>query len=118
MSSGAIFNARVWLTAWVLGACGPSFPPAYVASRTAAEHAYERGDYRHAASLWADAARKAPPGREREEANYRRAVSLERAGDDSAADALYRSLESSPGERSERAAYARAEIAERHVAKT
>ena len=120
VSSGRPSRACAWLGACVLVlvACAAKLPPAYVASRTQAERAYERGDYGRAAKLWADAAQKAPPGREREEARYRQATSLERSGDDASADALYRVLEISPGERSERAAYARAEIAERHVAKS
>lgn len=117
MSSGKPSKARAWLCAGVLAACAPRLPPAYVKSRAEAEHAYERGEYARAAKLWADAAQKAPPGREREEARYRQAASLERSGDDASAETLYRGIESTPGERSERAAYARAEIAERHLAK-
>lgn len=80
--------------------------------------AYERGEYARAASLWGEAAKKAPSAREREEARYRQAASCERAGDEAAADAIYEELERVPGERQERAAYARAALAERRLSKS
>jgi tetratricopeptide (TPR) repeat protein len=61
---------------------------------------------------------RAPTAHERDEAEYREAASLERAGDEPAAEALYAGIERHGGERSERAAYARAEIAARKTAET
>lgn len=93
----------------VLLACGTRPPARFVAERSAAEAAYSQGDYRGAALRWQAAAESAPEPRERDEASYRRAASLERAGDRAAAEAVYASLERGGGERAERAAFARAD---------
>ncbi|MGC4092106.1 MAG: tetratricopeptide repeat protein [Polyangiaceae bacterium] len=98
--------------------CARSLPARFTAARDAAEAAYAQGDYRGAARHWHDATAQAPSPRERNEASYREAASLERAGDEPGADAIYAQLERGSGERAERAAYARAEMAERRTAKT
>ena len=93
----------------LLFGCGTRLPPRFVAEQTEAERAYSQGDYRAAAARWHRAADAAPNAREREEALYREAASLERAGDRAAAEASYEKLEQGGGERAERAAYSRAE---------
>jgi TolA-binding protein len=89
--------------------CGVHLPARFVTEQTEAERAYSQGDYRSAAVRWHRAAEVAPSPREREEALYREAASLERAGDRAAAEAAYGKLEQGNGERAERAAYSRAE---------
>ena len=93
---------------FVLG-CGTNLPPRFVAEQSAAERAYAQGNYQGAAARWHAAAEAAPNAREREEATYRQAASLERAGNRGAAEAIYAQVERGSGERAERAAFARAE---------
>jgi tetratricopeptide (TPR) repeat protein len=102
---------RYALGCLLLLGCGTHLPARFVAEQSAAERAYGHGDYRTAAARWHAAAAAAPTAREREEAVYRQAASLERSGDRSAAEAIYAELERGSGERAERAAYARAESA-------
>lgn len=98
--------------------CAPSLPARYVSARDAAEKAYSQKNYRGAAAHWHEAAQSAPSARARHEAEYREAASLERAGDSDAAEVIYERLAGSGGERSERAAYARAELNDSRSAKT
>lgn len=100
------FFAAVALTL----ACSSSMPGPYARASDAARAAYSRGDYRGAADFWAEAARRAPGERDREESTYRRAASLERARAWSEADALYAELERGRGERAARASFARARL--------
>lgn len=101
----------MWLAfaALLLLGCGTRLPARFVAEQSAAERAYGQGDYRAAAARWQTAAEAAPSAREREEAVYRQAASLERAGDRTAAETIYAQLERGSGERAERAAFARAD---------
>lgn len=96
----------------MLWACSHQAPPPFDVHRAAAERAYAHGRYREAAAAWARAEAIAPSNADREEARYRQAVSLARAGDASAAESLYTELARSPGGRQERAAYA---LVEREV---
>jgi tetratricopeptide (TPR) repeat protein len=90
-------------------ACGASLPPRFVSERDQAIAAYAQGSYRDAAAHWRNAASLAPDERERDEAVFREATCLERAGDRAAAEAIYATLEQGHGERAARAAFARAE---------
>jgi tetratricopeptide (TPR) repeat protein len=70
-----------WLLAALLGlACAPSIPPRFQEERAAAERAYAAGRYDEAALHWQRAEQAAERKRDRNEARYRRAASLERAG--------------------------------------
>lgn len=111
-------RACVYVLVAALGACAPKFPAAYSAARDAAEVAYEHKDYRGAARHWHAAAQAAPSPREREEAQYREAVSLQRSGDEAHADELYANIEQLGGERGERAAYTRAELSAAKLSET
>jgi tetratricopeptide (TPR) repeat protein len=105
-------SARVCgLLALVLIACSKHLPAAFSAAEADAERAYRSENYRAAAEQWRRAAELAPDARERDEAVYRRAEALQRAGEHDAADAVYRSLEQGHGERAERAAFERADNA-------
>lgn len=90
-------------------ACSKPLPPAFVSAEDEATRAYSAHDYAGAADAWRRAATLAPNERERDEAVYRRAAALERAGRRAEAEALYRQLELGHGERAERAAYSRAQ---------
>lgn len=92
-------------------ACGASLPAPYTQARDAASAAYSAGAYQRSAELWQRAERLAPNARERDEAAYRRASALERAGDRAGADAAYAAIAQSNSERAERAAFARADLA-------
>ncbi len=96
---------------FALVACGPSLPKPYTSERDAASTAYSAGAYRDAATHWQRAEALAPNQREKDEARYRRAAALERAGDTAAAERLYAQIAESPSERAERASFARAELA-------
>lgn len=99
-------------TAFVLfAACGSPLPPAYVAEHDAATTATARGDHETAAQRWERAAARAPDPRTRDEALYRRAASLERAGQLAAAERAYTELAAGNGERAPRAAFERARLA-------
>jgi tetratricopeptide (TPR) repeat protein len=91
-----------------LACCAPARPAEYVARTARAERAYAAGRYREAAELWISAARFAKEPRGRAEAEYRAAVSFERARDFERAGALYARLaaEPAPNERAARAAFA------------
>jgi tetratricopeptide (TPR) repeat protein len=107
---------RAWFVGALLAiACASSPPPAYQRSRAAAERAYVHGRYAEAAEHWLEAARHAERGRDRNEARYRAAASLARAGDHVAAGRLYEEISQTPqAERAARAAFdqAKLEIAE------
>lgn len=93
--------------------CGPHLPADYVEHSSDARDAYARGDYRGAARHWDAAHAAAPNKRYRDEALYRRAVSLQRAGRDNEARAIFERLAGAQGARQARAAFdaARALIA-------
>jgi TolA-binding protein len=78
----------------------------------AAERAYGAGRYDEAAANWNDAARTTKSAREREEALYREAVTLVRAGLVKDAEAVYATLlrEFPSGDRAPRAAFDRATL--------
>jgi tetratricopeptide (TPR) repeat protein len=102
-----------WLPALVAVslACAPSLPASYQRSRAAAERAYVHGRYAEAAQHWQRAAREASRQRDRDEAAYRAAVSLERAGRYAQATRLYDDIARIPGHpRASRAAFARAKL--------
>jgi tetratricopeptide (TPR) repeat protein len=91
--------------------CAASVPSAYERSRAAAERAYVHGRYEEAARRWLVAARRAERLRDRNEARYRAAVSLRRAGRHAAAAKLFADLARSPdNERAARAAFDRAKL--------
>jgi len=98
--------------------CGPSLPESYVTERDAASRAYSQGRYREAAEHWQRAEGAAPNARERDEARYRRAAALERAGDLTSAEALYAELSNLVGERGERACFSRADLVFRRDARS
>jgi tetratricopeptide (TPR) repeat protein len=97
------------LSAVVLS-CSRPLPPEFSRALDTAKASYAEGNYRAAADHFARAATLAPTPRERDEAEYLRAASLEREGDLVAADRLYARLERGGGDRAERAAFARANI--------
>ena len=101
-----------WLAAAVLlAACAPSLPAAYEQSRAAAERAYVHGRYEEAATHWKQAAQAATRQRDRNEARYRAAVSLQRAGKTEEAARLYEQVAAvEHNERAARAAYDRARL--------
>ncbi len=72
--------AALLFAALVAAACAPSLPDAYVRSRAAAERAYSAGRYDEAAREWQKAAATADLAYHRNDARYRAAASLERAG--------------------------------------
>ncbi|MFO7178700.1 MAG: hypothetical protein DIU78_008390, partial [Pseudomonadota bacterium] len=72
--------------------CGRPLPPAYSAEQRAAATATARGDHEAAALSWERAAERAPDPATRDEALYRRAASLERAGRLAAAERAYAEL--------------------------
>ncbi len=90
-------------------ACAPSLPAAYVQNSEAARDAYSQGQYRKAAAHWQTARRYAPNQRYRDEAAYRQAMSLERAGEPARAQALLDEL--ARGEAGARRARARFDAA-------
>lgn len=75
--------------------CAPSLPPDYVEHSSAARAAYGRGEYERAAEHWHAARSAAPNDKHREEALYRQAVSLQRAGRHDEARALLARLATS-----------------------
>ncbi len=85
--------------------CAPTLPAAYQDNFRAARNAYAEGQYARAAQLWKKAEQAAPNKHHRDEARYRRASSLNRAGRPSAALELYTKLASTQGERQARAAF-------------
>ena len=86
-------------------ACGPNLSAAHVKSAESATQAYSSGQYRQAAQHWAAAARTTTNKHHQDEANYRRASSLQRAGDLLAAQQLLVALKQKPGHRQARAAF-------------
>jgi hypothetical protein len=91
-------------------ACGASATP-YTIERARAERAYRDGDFSRAAQHWELAGKRATNAHDRSEASYRRAATLERNGELAAADAAYLEVERAGGERADRAAFSRAELA-------
>jgi tetratricopeptide (TPR) repeat protein len=99
-----------WLLAAVVGlACAPSIPPRFQEERAAAERAYAAGRYDEAALHWQRAEGAAERKRDRNEARYRRAASLERAGRHAEAQRVLSSVDEKSS-RAARAAYDRAII--------
>ncbi len=89
-----------------LAGCAPSLPAAYVEHSEAARRAYAQGKYREAAAHWRAAEGAAPSQRYKDEALYRQAASLERAGESLAAQKLLgRLADAGPGERQARARF-------------
>jgi tetratricopeptide (TPR) repeat protein len=83
-------------------ACAPSLPPRFEQERAAAERAYAAGRYDEAALHWQRAEQAAERKRDKNEARYRAARSLERAGRHKEAQRML----SNVGEKSSRAARA------------
>lgn len=98
------------LGAALLVACAPSVAPKYARARAAAERAYAAGRYLEAADAWQRAADAATRQRDRDEAHYRKAASLNRAGESEAAATEYRAL--ARNEKTERAARSLFDLAE------
>jgi tetratricopeptide (TPR) repeat protein len=98
--------AGLWLFA-----CAPTFPATYQRACAAAQRAYASGRYAEAARYWLAAAREAEAPRDRGEAEYRAAASLERAGRTEEAARQYDAIARDPKqERAARAAFARAQL--------
>lgn len=102
-------RATVWLILCV--GCSAGLPEPFAAAKQHAEQAYARGEYDVAAGHWQRARDVAPNAREREEASYRLAATLERDSQLSRADPLYAELADGTGERAARAAFSRAALA-------
>ncbi len=92
--------------------CAPSRPAAFVDARTAAQRAYAHGRYAEAARHWQRAARASGTWQDRDEASYRAATSLARAGQrQEALDALKVLVDERPrSRRAARALYDRAHL--------
>lgn len=101
------------LTLWN---CAPTKPAEYVDSRAAATRSYTHGRYVEASEYWAQAAAAASTKRDRDEALYRAAASLRRAGRVEEAAAAYDALlaEEPPNRQTERAAHDRAKLEFHH----
>ncbi len=95
-----------------LGACAPTLPPAWRDAMALADRAHHAGREAEAAAGYDQAAREASRPRDRNEAEFRAAMSLARAGDrDGALARLDRVAAASPDfERGARAAYEAAMI--------
>lgn len=85
--------------------CGPYLPADYVQHSTEAREAYGRGEYEAAARHWRAAHAAASSKRYRDEARYREAVSLQRAGRHAEARAIFEAMSGVKGERQARAAF-------------
>jgi tetratricopeptide (TPR) repeat protein len=105
----------VAVLALLLGGCGGSATP-QARSEAAAERAYAAGRYDEAAEQWQRAEAASTRAEERDEARYRRAACLTRAGRfEEAHTALTELIRRSPrGPRSARAAYDRALLSIEH----
>lgn len=103
-------NSFASLSLGICLSCAATLPKAFTSERDAAQQAYARGNYREAAGRWERARERAPSARERIEATYRMAASLERAGDRHRAQALYAEISAGENERAARAAFENAEI--------
>jgi hypothetical protein len=86
-------------------ACSVPVPPKFAEHKARAEAAAARGDHEEAAQQWALASQFADIERSRDEATYRQATSLQRAGRDDEAKVVLRKLAATDGSRQERAAY-------------
>ncbi len=97
-------------------ACAPSLNREFREARAAAERSYSHGRYDQAARYWSDAVNHAPSSHHRNEAHYRAAASLARAGRHREAQtALATFVEKNPkSPRAPRAAYDRADIEVSH----
>lgn len=104
----------VWLATFFAGlaACGPSLPKDFERARSEAVRAYAHGRYEAAAGHWARAAELADSNYHRNEAWYRQAASLSRAGRHEEASATLGHLlaEAPKSDRAPRAAYDRADL--------
>ncbi len=100
------------LLAALLVGCSHTAGGEFALAQAAAERAYGAGRYEEAAMHWNDAAAHATRGTDRDEARYRQAASLARAGDRARAiDVLDALLAASPdGDRAARAAFDRAHL--------
>ena len=101
-------GALLWLVC--AAGCAAAQTP-YTRERALAEGAYAKGDFAAAAEHWSRARARADNPHDASEADYRRAATLERAGDLDGARAAYLAIERSNSERADRAAFARAELA-------
>ncbi|MCC6213646.1 MAG: tetratricopeptide repeat protein [Polyangiaceae bacterium] len=103
---------RGWASGALLAAalgCAPTLPESFVLSRAAAERAYSAGRYEEAAEHWRHAAQAADRPKDRNEARYREAAALRRAGRHGEADALLEALaRATRAARAPRASYDRA----------
>ncbi len=108
--------ARAALCALSLSGCAPSLPRAFEEERAAAERAYAAGRYDEAAEHWQAAERAATRRRDQNEAHYRRAAALGRAGRHAEAQALLAELAQKrpKSSRAARAAFDRASIEIEH----
>ncbi len=86
-------------------ACRPEVPPRFVEHSALAQDAALRGDHVEAARQWQMASEFADLEHVRDEAVYRQATSLERAGEHDASAKILGQLAANPGSRQERAAY-------------
>lgn len=87
---GRVVTALALLSA-ALG-CAPTLPTSFARSRAAAERAYSAGRYEEAAEQWRLAAEAADRPKDRNEARYRQASALRRAGRHGEADAVLTAL--------------------------
>lgn len=96
--------------------CTPAKPALYVEARAAAGRHHSGGHYEQAAGDWARAAREAGTKRDRDEAQYRRASALARAGHVDEAAAAYDEIlaEAPPSLEAARVAHDRAKLEYRH----
>lgn len=91
--------------AWSV-ACAPTLPAQYVEQSDAARRATSAGQHDQAATHWAAAAEAADAKHHRDEALYRQASSLQRAGNTEAARRVLEQLSGAPaGDRQARAAF-------------
>ena len=105
-----------WLLLAFVAGCAPTLPRSFSEERAAAERAYAAGRYEEAAQHWAKAERAADRRRDQNEARYRQAAALLRAGRHEEAQALLAELgrHRPKSSRAARAAFDHAYIEIRH----
>lgn len=81
-----------WLLAWSVSGCGPSISEAYQFSFAEGQRAQRAGRYEEAATAYGEAAARAERIKDRDEARFLQARSLERAGLWREAERTYRQL--------------------------
>jgi len=102
--------------ALAIWACAPTLPRPFQEARAAAERSYAAGRYDEAADRWLEAEKAASRPRDKNEARYRAAVSLRRAGrGDEATKLLSALLKDSP--KSSRTARAEFDLADMEIEK-